>query len=342
VNIEAVPIRVLVTGVRGKSGVCRLLHAAFSACGFRAYTRITGVLPRELGPEGGRVILRAGPASFREMKWWLARLPPASAQVIIAENSSLRGEYQEALARWVKPAALVWTTLREDHREIWGPGTEAAFEALFRGVPKNTPVICGSELDRREILERFGKNRNAVFFAGGESAADEVFAHHKANIVLALGVCRFFGLDGETAEKACRELKPDIADFRILCGKSGAPSDGRLAAAFSANDIESTRALFAETGWRPEETTLLYHHRSDRGARLKSFMPWIQEYTWKEVAFTGPRIWPAPGKFGSPRIKSAAAFTAWLDAPGRGKVFACGNVAGWPLEYLLLKEGGGT
>ncbi|NIV20748.1 MAG: gamma-polyglutamic acid synthetase, partial [Gammaproteobacteria bacterium] len=38
------------TGSRGKSSVVRALHAAFSHAGLRCHARITGIVPREIGP----------------------------------------------------------------------------------------------------------------------------------------------------------------------------------------------------------------------------------------------------------------------------------------------------
>ena len=51
--------KILVTGSRGKSSIVRLLHAAFAAAGNETWARITGVVPRELGPDGERTLERA-------------------------------------------------------------------------------------------------------------------------------------------------------------------------------------------------------------------------------------------------------------------------------------------
>ena len=134
-----------------------------------------------------------------------------------------------------------------------------------------------------------------------------------------------------------RALPPDVADFRIV--RRG---EDELATAFSANEPESTERLFLETGWRPEETTLLYHHRLDRPERLRFFRAWIGSRSWRRVVFTRNAL---PRSFffrrreegvWDDRIVDSASFEGWW----KGRVFACGNVAGWPLEFLLkLQEG---
>ena len=80
--------RVLVTGSRGKSSTVRFLHAAMNDAGLQTCARITGVVPRELGPDGNRTISRSSGAHVEEMRWWLRQLP-ASTQCIVMENSAI-------------------------------------------------------------------------------------------------------------------------------------------------------------------------------------------------------------------------------------------------------------
>jgi len=112
--------RVLVTGSRGKSSIVRLLHAGMHAAGLRAYARITGVIPRELGPDGIRVISRSAGAHVEEMRWWLRQLP-SSAQGIILENSAITADFQALAGCWLRPDVTVLANTLADHQELWGP-----------------------------------------------------------------------------------------------------------------------------------------------------------------------------------------------------------------------------
>ena len=103
------------------------------------------------------------------------------------------------------------------------------------------------------------------------------------------------------------------------------------------------RSLFGETGWVPSETTLLYHHRPDRPERLRGFLPWIASRPWRRTVFTRTRgpfftlpFAPFARLSWEDGIRDATSFEAWRR--GRGRVFACGNVAGWPLEFLARCE----
>ena len=335
---EACPaIRILVTGTRGKSSLVRLLHAGLSAAGLRTWARVTGVLPRSLSPDDVQTIHRGAPVSFREMRWWLKQIPE-DAEAVVMENSAVSPELQSAAGRWLKPTLAVWTTLRADHEDAWGPGRLNAARALLRGIPEGVPVAAGEEAALIQA-ELEAKGCSVTF-----SHAFPVNSFHEENLQLAMTAlqCAAKGsptLDLRKAQRAMEALGPDIADFRIL-----GEGEELLAAAFSANDVESTAQLFHETGWSPEETVLLFHHRPDRPARLKSFLPWIDSLSWRKAVFTRTARPFLPLLFGTAaRLKwedgvhDPVSFTVWRK--GRGKIFACGNVAGWPLDYLLTNGG---
>ena len=327
-DLRRIPVRVLVTGTRGKSSLVRLLYAGLAACGLRTYARITGVLPRELSPGGVRVVRRDAPASFREMRWWLSQLP-AGVDAVVMENSAVAPELQPAAGAWLTPTLLVWTTLRADHEDAWGPGVGGAAEALLRGVPEGVPVVAGPEaLPLKEALEVRGP---AEFCAPAPSFREGNLRLAEAALRLALGG----GEIPDAARRAMEDLDPDVADFLVL-----GSGDELLAAAFSANETASTEQLFAETGWRPEETTLLFHHRPDRPARLRAFLPWIRSLPWRAVAFTRAArpLLRRDRLEWADEVTDAASFCRWRR--GRGRIFACGNVAGWPLEFLMnLRRG---
>ena len=334
---SSVPLRILVTGTRGKSSLVRLLHAGLLACGLESRARITGVLPRELSLSGCRTIRRAAPAHVREMRWWLAQVPRGTDAVVM-ENSAVAPELQEAAGAWLRPTLVVWTTLRSDHAEAWGPGIEGAARTLAKGVPCGVPVAGGPETAHPGLTSLLRERGCPLhILSGPETPA----SHREANLALALHALSLCGIPAERLSAARLEmaaLSPDIADFRVL-----GEGEDLLAAAFSANEAESTGRLFGETGWDPSETTLLYHHRPDRPERLRGFLPWIASRPWRRTVFTrtgGPFFTLPFAPFAhlgwEDGITDAPSFEVWRR--GRGRVFACGNVAGWPLEFLARCE----
>lgn len=311
-------IRILVTGCRGKSSLVRLCTAGLLSCDLRAFGRVTGVVPREIGPDGERQILRASGAHIAEMRWWLRSLPP-DAEAVVLENSAVSPELQEAAPRWLRPTHTVFTNVREDHRESWGEGTRNAANVLLRGVPPGVAVVMTAATAENEIVAEAMRRAGCPV-----TCVPDAPDFREENIALALSACACAGCVGPQVERSMRSLDADIADFRVF------PLDGgELAFAFSANDVESTERLFDSLSWTPEETTLLYNGRGDRPGRDAAFERFFSERRWRAIV----------------RIDSARAHERddgdlARSISGRGRVFGCGNVAGAPLRLLSLLGGG--
>ena len=317
--------RVLVTGSRGKSSIVRLLHAAISAAGLQARARITGVVPRELGPGGVRTILRSCGAHVEEMRWWLRRLP-ASTQAVILENSAISPDLQGLAGLWLKPGITVFSNALPDHQEAWGPGRENAAEVLVAGIPRGGKVVLPAAAQHdRQLAGLLGKRRCKPVFARADTQAGE--AYKAANLGLALAAIECLGLDFGKARETMLALPADRFDFQVL-RRGGAD----IAMAFSANDVHSTRMLFESLHWSEQETRLVYNHRSDRPARLASFSDWLQHLPWKEVLVIGDRPRRRPESSCYLKVRSRQQLLQLL-RPGE-RVFGCGNIAGLPLALF--------
>jgi poly-gamma-glutamate synthase PgsB/CapB len=319
--------RILVTGSRGKSSVVRLLHAALHDAGLHTFARITGVVPRELGPKGIQTISRSSGAHVEEMRWWLRRLPE-SAQAIILENSAITPELQALAGRWLRPDITIFTNAVPDHQEVWGPTGASAAEVLTAGIPERSQIVLPARLKidgyLMELLER--RACTAIF---AEPVADAGPDFQAINLGLALSVIKHLGLATAPALQAMSRVQQDRYDFRVV------NCDGaEVAMAFSANDISSTRALFRSLMWSEEETRLIYNHRADRPGRFRSFVDWLGNSHWREVLIIGDKPRMRPGSAQYLKIKNEKEFLR-LFQPG-DRVFGCGNIAGLPLSLAAV------
>ena len=323
--------RILLNGTRGKSTLVRLLHCALVACGIKAYGRVTGVIPRQLGPDGKSTpILRTNGGHVSEMRWWLDRLP-AGARGVVMENSAVSPELQTLAARWLRPDLVVLTNILPDHIETWGPTRAQAAGVLLLGIPDKTTVVALEEL---LALDGVGEALEAkdcrVVTARRDPAASGDF--RQANLALALAACDHLGLPRERTQPALRGLAPDLADFQVIqIGRT------ELALAFSANDLASTQALFASLGWDREDTRLIYNHRADRWARLSEFARNMFPGNWRQRLIIGARPWPLAKGAQYATASTVEQFIGLLK-PG-GRVFGCGNVQGLPLRFLIERAG---
>ncbi len=321
--------RVLVTGSRGKSSIARLLYAGMQAAGLQTFARLTGVVPRELGPGGERAISRSAGAHVEEMRWWLNHLP-ASAQAIVLENSAITAEFQPLACRWLRPDVTVLANTLPDHQELWGPTSASAADVLTAGIPKQGQVILPAGLRSDDYLIKLLERRHCqLFYAEPATGLDEGYL--AVNMGLALTTLIHMGFEKDTVSTAMRQLQPDRYDFHVA---SCAGAD--VALAFAANDVASTRVLFDSLNWSPNETSLIYNHRADRPGRLKSFKEWLSQSHWRDVMIIGDK---PRQEFASARYLNIRNVEGLLKLfqPG-DRVFGCGNIAGLPLSLTAVLD----
>ena len=299
-----------------------MLHAAFLAGGLEAYARITGVIPRELGPDGVRTIARSTPGHVGEMRWWLQNLP-ANTQAVALENSAIAPELQHLAGVWLQPGITVLTNTLPDHQEAWGATAADAASVLAAGIPRGGRVVLPETLRKDDFLQGLLEKRacECIYAAPAATRAE---VHRAVNLGLALAVVEQIGLPADPALEATLSMPAEPYDFRIMdCGGA------ELAMAFSVNDIASSRALFASLGWRERDTRILYNHRADRPARLRSFLGWLNDAAWRDVTIIGDRPLMRTGSARFVKIRNEASLPG-LFKPG-DRVFGCGNIAGVPL-----------
>ncbi len=332
-NLSSIQIRILVTGSRGKSSLVRLAHAGLSSLGVPSWGRITGVLPRELSPRGERFIERTAGGHVEEMRWWLKQIPP-DAGAVVMENSAVTPELQGLAARWLAPGLVVWTNARADHQETWGPSARDAREALLEGIPDRTVVVAGREVASSSMV-RDHLRRKGCLLESVDPGANAGRDFKRENLLLAVRTLALAGLDPAAAVPAMEALPPDIADFRVVESEGGL-----LAAAFSANDPESTASLWDGLGWEAEKTVLLYNHRSDRPLRLRAFLPWIQCLPWRERLLMGDVAFGCGRDVSLRRVQLQGREDLRCLIRDKKRVFGCGNVAGLPVSFLVERRGG--
>lgn len=257
------------------------------------------------------------------MRWWLDNIP-AGISTVIAENSAVSVDLQPLPANWLKPSLIVWTTLLPDHSEHWGPGVAGPRRALLAGVPDGSVVILGSQasLDRPLLSLLAGKGCS-VFPV---SVNTKNFAEqYKAIASQALDL---LGLPGTKA--TFWNVAEDPHEFRTVL----TPGGGLIAWAFSSNDPDTAKGLFSSLGWEPEQTAILFNHRSDRPERLRSHTDLMESLPWKAVRVTGDRSF-LPWGLRFEHIRTPQEIDAF--ASFSGKVFGCGNVRGLPLPKEVEK-----
>ncbi len=217
--------RVLVSGSRGKSSIVRLLYAAMQAAGLRTYARITGVIPRELGPEGSRTISRSAGAHVEEMRWWLRQLP-ASAQAIVLENSAITAEFQDLAGRWLRPDVTVLDQYPARPPGVMGPDAAMCCRVLAAGIPERGRVVlpAGLQADQSSAGAAQPQALPSLFLPNPPAAVAENY--RAINLGLALATLEQLGLATAPALQAMLGVPADRYDFQVARLRRRTGGDG--------------------------------------------------------------------------------------------------------------------
>lgn len=273
-----VPLRVCITGTRGKSSVTRLTAAALRASGLRVAAKTTGSRPMLIFPDGREEeIRRAGLPSILEQKRvlrWAARL---GADALVAEMMSIRKETLGAESRRIlRPRILGVTNVRLDHLDDMGRTKSEIAATMAAAVPEDSVVFLPAAADDpsfRAAAKRRGSDVRIV--AAGSALEGFPRLEFADNVRLALAISEEAGIDRGVALRGMAAATPDFGGLKIWILRDAETGISCLSL-FAANEPESTRAALSEALGRlaapPAVLVGLLNLRADRGDRTRQWL----------------------------------------------------------------------
>jgi gamma-polyglutamate synthase len=288
-----VPIRILVTGTRGKSSVVRLIHHALIQNHVVATGKTTGSAARLLSPEGDeKPVRRRGRVSILEQRRVLIRAAQCSSKALVIEAMAIDPEVAEAEARRIlKPTHVVVTNARVDHLGPAGSDVKSVAEVLACSVPKNARMYVPEgemEGDVGPVLRATKAKIMAVPFPEeilleGNSPSP-VFG---GNVALASCLCEDLGISPAAVLDAALNAPPDPGAFCIYQSRS---TNTAIINAFAANDPVSSRTILRVSHARhPElqtrDLTIVLTVREDRADRTKLWLDDFRQPSWNASSF---------------------------------------------------------
>ena len=285
-NLRAIPVRIHVTGTRGKSTTTRLIAAGLRAGGIRVLAKATGSQPRLILPDGSEEDWpRRGPASIREQVRLFSLAHRLKVDAVVVECMAIRPEMIWASEQYLVRATMaVITNARADHYEDVGENPAAMAEALRWAAPENGNLVVDAQAATNE-LRQWAASRGTIVGAVDTSGLGAM----EANRTLALAVCAAHGVSAEIAGAAMDKAPPDPGLYferdLSVAGKSV-----RFANAFACNDIDSLALIWekAKDGTRP---VVLLNARADRPLRSKHFLEFLAAQVPRPILFiVGDRL----------------------------------------------------
>jgi len=292
-NAARIPVRIAVTGTRGKSTVTRMIAAALKEAGFSVLAKTTGSRAVLIRPDGGEdEIVRRGRPSILEQKSVLGEAARLGVRAMVVELMSIRPEYLAVESgRILQPQYLVITNARLDHREEMGRTKAEIARSLASAIRPGMTVFLPEDEHRAEFARAAEKAGAAIIPAKLLEDASPL----GADSCLAETVASHLGLPAAAVLRGIAVAAPDFGSLRAWraeFGRTGAA--WTLVSAFAANEPESSRLLLDHLRQKlvldGRPLIGLLNFRADRGDRTGQ---WLDAH--REGFFSGFRSVYATG-----------------------------------------------
>ncbi|WP_369390771.1 poly-gamma-glutamate synthase PgsB [Streptomyces sp. CG1] len=247
-NLAAIPTRVLVNGIRGKSSITRLCAGALRGSGLVTVAKTTGTAARFIHPDATEepVYRKFGIANVVEQIGIVRRAAGYRPDVLVMECMAVMPALQEInQSKLIRSTIGVLCNVREDHLAEMGPTLDDVARSLCRSLPEGG-VCVTAEKERFPILQEEADARNCrLIYADPQTVTDEELRGFswftfKENVAIALAVAELLGVDRATALKGMYEAPPDPGVLSVERYRTPDGKRLRFANVFAANDPEST------------------------------------------------------------------------------------------------------
>ncbi len=263
-----IPLRVLVTGTRGKSSTVRLIHSALLAGGIPSIAKMTGTASRELDTQGREhTTNRVGQVSILEVLETVHRNMKRGGpdpQAVVLECMAVTPDLIEFVSsRIVRPDVVVITNALWDHLEEEGTSLGDIAISMSLALPGARLLVTSEHRLGTLAILRYeaalqvvdvdavsGRDLPAGVLAGAPHA-------HPDNIAMAIAVAGYAGVGPATAlagiATASEEPLPVVAAACVIDGITWTYRD-----IGSVNDTDSlTPALEGAKAQMPDGAVVL-------------------------------------------------------------------------------------
>ena len=282
-NINKIPIRVNINGVRGKSTVTRLVTGIVKEAGYRTVGKTTGTSARFI-PWTTRVetpIVRdpEGP-NIKEQKKVVAKVAKMDAEALISECMAVNPDYQIVFQDVLLQANVgVIVNVLEDHMDVLGPTLDDVAQSFVSTIPHNGHLII-NDSKYVDFYKQEAAKRNTNVIIADTSRISEAYMREfpyvifPENAALGLAVAEALGIDEETARAGMLNAQPDPGALRVAPIEGNSDATSPFVNAFAANDAHSTLAIWSrvqELGYNGDHPIVIMNCRPDRVDRTEQF-----------------------------------------------------------------------
>jgi poly-gamma-glutamate synthase PgsB/CapB len=327
-KIRKIPLRICVTGTRGKSSVTRLIAGALKENGLKVLAKTTGSKPVLIFPDGTeKEIHRRGSPSVLEGKEVLDIAAKLGVQAVVAEMMGIRAEtIAVESAHLFRPHILVITNTRLDHLDQMGKTKEDIAGCFASAITEQSAVFVPEEEFLTIYKEKTERSNSKIYpvsrdaFLSGLGDRLTVVSPFVRDVQLSLAVAELMGVNSETALSGMKRIRPDFGSLKAWKSKTILPARACLFInAFAANDPESTTSVFdflwGSEAFEGRKLIALLNFRRDRGDRTHQWLRALQKgflSDFDRVVLLGDHA-----RFVKNRLKTGCGLTDFITSPFR-------------------------
>ncbi len=273
-RLRAIPVRVLVNGIRGKSSITRLCAGAIRGGGLVVVGKTTGTAARFIYPDGTEepVFRKFGLANIAEQIGIVRRAAVYYPDALVIECMAVMPALQEInQQKLIRSTIGVVCNVRADHLAEMGPTLAHVARSLSLSMPVGGVCIT-AEREQVGVLRAEAKKRRCrLIEVDPESVTDEemrgfAWVTFKENVAIALAVAGLVGVPRDQALRGMWAARPDPGALSVRMHAAGEKRI-KVANIFAANDPESTLMnvrMLAERGSITRPVYLVINCRPDR------------------------------------------------------------------------------
>ncbi|MFC2166678.1 poly-gamma-glutamate synthase PgsB [Acidobacteriota bacterium] len=283
--LKKIPLRICITGTRGKSTVTRLIAGMLRENGQNVLAKTTGSCPVMIFPDGSeQEIQRQGRPSIKEGKYILKKAAHLKVQALVVEMMGIQPETMRVEAVNIfKPHILVITNVRLDHLEQMGIAKDNIAASFASAIPSQCSVFT-PEKEFFPIYEEKARRVNSKIsrvsmdFGAHDLENKGLETFLESDIQLTLTVAEYLDVDRQIALSGIKKSQGDIGSLKVWTSKDDTlPDTCSFVSAFAANEPESTALVLdyiKKKGiLKGKKSVALLSFRKDRGERT---LQWIQ------------------------------------------------------------------
>ena len=318
-NVEKIPIRVNINGIRGKSTVTRLITSILTEAGYKTVGKTTGTAARMIywfQDDEDIIVRQPQGANIGEQLKVLQKAADLNTEALVCECMAVNPDYQKVFQfRMLEANIVVIVNVLEDHLDVMGPTLDQIAQAFGATIPYNGFLIT-IDCAYTNYFKQIAKERNTkVIIADNSKITDEYLAKFDYmifpdNASLALAVGEALGIDEETCFKGMLNAHPDPGAMRIT--RIGDENlNCTFVNGFAANDPQSTVNIWErvkELEYNTEDPIVIMNCREDRVDRTEIFVsdvfPKIQTHTLVAIGEVSEPITTAFNNGQFPNVKN--------------------------------------